>query len=174
MESSQVCSCSLMILGNDSYLSHVAWLCVSLVNIRKDDDGGWKEIKEHLSVISKVNFAEITELKTQLEAMSKPLPMNDPDENFGVSLVLIGAADIVRRSSIDYIMADESLQGLDRGAELVMNLGDEKQRVVEWEGLGWIVVRDAVDKNGGKCLRICCKDEIPVLNFEVSVECLLS
>ncbi len=144
---------------NDSYLSHVASLCVSLVNIRKDDDGGWKEIKEHLTVISKVNNAETTELMTQLEAMCKPLPMNDPDEILGVSLVLIGAADIARRSSIDYIMADETLQGLDRGAEMDMNLGD-----------GWIAVRfitDAVDNNGGNSLRICCKDEFPVFNFKV-------
>jgi hypothetical protein len=53
------------------------------MSIRKFDDEGWKEIKEHLSVISKVTDAEISELKTQLEAMCKPLPKKDADEDDG-------------------------------------------------------------------------------------------
>ena len=52
-----------------------------LMSIRKLDDEGWKEIKQNQSVISKVTDIEITELKTQLEAMCTPLPKKDADED---------------------------------------------------------------------------------------------
>ena len=83
--SRQVCFCLYFnCVGNDSYLAHVAWLCCSLLYfLRKFDDEGWRVIEQLLSVISKVTDAEITELKTQLDAMCKPLPKKDADKDDG-------------------------------------------------------------------------------------------
>lgn len=69
--------------GNDAYLSHVGSLCCSLMALRKFSDDHWKEIKQHLALISSVTDAEISKLKTDLEAMCKPLPKKDADDDDG-------------------------------------------------------------------------------------------
>lgn len=56
------------------------------MSIRKFDADGWKEIKNHLAVISAVTEAEIKELMTQLEAMCKPLPKKEDDDSEGEQL----------------------------------------------------------------------------------------
>lgn len=68
--------------GNDVYLKHVAALCCSLMSIRKFEDEHWVEIKEHLAVLdTKVDAAKIAELSKECEAMCKPLPKKDEDDD---------------------------------------------------------------------------------------------
>ncbi|KAJ3318655.1 translational elongation factor EF-1 alpha [Boothiomyces sp. JEL0866] len=68
--------------GADSYLSHVANLCCSLMTVRKFNKSHWKEIEEHLAVIDKQKAAAcIDKLKTECEAMAKPLPGKDEEDD---------------------------------------------------------------------------------------------
>jgi elongation factor 3 len=71
----------------DSYLSHVASLCCSLMAVRKFDKGHWKEIEQHLAIVNKEKAAfQIDKIRAECEAMAKPLPSKDELEDDGEDL----------------------------------------------------------------------------------------
>lgn len=50
--------------GLESYVDHVAWLCCSLMSIRKFDLESWKEISDHLALVTKVLYISLRSLLT--------------------------------------------------------------------------------------------------------------
>jgi elongation factor 3 len=71
----------------ESYLSHVANLCCSLMAVRGFDKKHWKEIEQHLAIINKEKAAaSIDKLRQECEAMAKPLPSKDELEDDGEDL----------------------------------------------------------------------------------------
>lgn len=64
----------------ESYLNHVASICCSLMAIRKFGKPAWKEVETALAAVNNVKAAEcIDKLRTECQAMSKPLPRKDEE-----------------------------------------------------------------------------------------------
>ena len=77
------------IVGKDceEYLSHVAHLCCSLMHVRKFDVRHWKEIQEHLAVVDEeLAKKHISAIRSECEAMAKPLPGKDEADDDGEDL----------------------------------------------------------------------------------------
>jgi elongation factor 3 len=64
----------------EDYLSHIAYLCCSLMAIRKFGKPAWKEIETALGLVDAAKAtACIDKLRTECQAMSKPLPRKDEE-----------------------------------------------------------------------------------------------
>ena len=71
----------------DEYLAHVAHLCCSLMHVRKFDVRHWKEIQEHLAVVNEEQAkSSIAAIRSECEAMAKPLPGKDDVDDDGEDL----------------------------------------------------------------------------------------
>ena len=74
-------------LDADAYLAHVAHLCCSLMHVRKFDVRHWKEIQEHLAVVNAEQAkTHINAIRSECEAMAKPLPGKDDVDDDGEDL----------------------------------------------------------------------------------------
>ncbi|KAI9203777.1 elongation factor EF-3 [Polychytrium aggregatum] len=70
--------------ASEAYLTHIADLCCSLMSIRKFDEAHFKEVEDHLVVV--VKDASVAKdvaavLARECEAMAKPLPKKDEEED---------------------------------------------------------------------------------------------
>ncbi|KAJ3411657.1 translational elongation factor EF-1 alpha [Chytridiales sp. JEL 0842] len=66
---------------DDIFLHHVGQICCSLMSLRKFDADSWKEVTRFLSVIDPKAANDIDALRTECEAMVKPLPAQDEDDD---------------------------------------------------------------------------------------------
>ncbi|KAJ3156304.1 translational elongation factor EF-1 alpha [Irineochytrium annulatum] len=67
--------------ADDIFLHHVGQICCSLMAIRKFEPEAWKEVGRFLSVIDPKATKVIDALRTECEAMVKPLPAVDDDDD---------------------------------------------------------------------------------------------
>ncbi len=67
---------------SDNFIAHVAHLCCSLMAIRKFEEESWTEIEKLLAVLDAAKAkTTISELRKECEAMVKPLPIKDDDDD---------------------------------------------------------------------------------------------
>ncbi|KAI9349890.1 ABC cassette-containing protein [Zopfochytrium polystomum] len=71
----------------DVWFRHVGQLCCSLMTLRKFDEDSWKEVEKFLLVVDHKATHSIESLRTECEAMVKPLPAeNEEDDDEGEEL----------------------------------------------------------------------------------------
>jgi elongation factor 3 len=66
---------------DDIFLHHIAQIACSLMSLRKFDEESWKEVLRFLKAVDAKADSYIDTLRTECEAMVKPLPVQDEEED---------------------------------------------------------------------------------------------
>jgi elongation factor 3 len=69
--------------GSEVQLNHIAWLCVSLMNLKKFDKSSWDDVEKYVALVSSPEKAQsiTVELRKDCKEMVKPLEPKDEDDD---------------------------------------------------------------------------------------------